>query len=51
MRLNGTKVSDAGLKYFSGMSSLELLSLEGTQISDEGLGKLQQALPDCGIAK
>jgi len=32
-----------------GLTKLVLLDLEGTEVTDAGVKKLQQALPKCGI--
>ena len=44
-----TKVTNAGLKHLTGLSHLELLALIDTQVTDEGVKELQQALPNCKI--
>jgi hypothetical protein len=43
-------VSDDGLKHLEGLTSLEELLLHDTQVTDEGVKKLQEALPDCKIS-
>ncbi|MEE9603737.1 MAG: hypothetical protein V3V75_10555, partial [Thermoguttaceae bacterium] len=47
--LRGTQVSDAGLIHLKGMTKLGYLWVDSTQITDEGVKKLQQALPTCAI--
>ncbi|NQU21935.1 MAG: hypothetical protein HQ567_11685 [Candidatus Nealsonbacteria bacterium] len=42
-------MTDAGLEYLEGMTSLQSLDLRGTQVTDAGIKKLQQALPNCKI--
>ena len=49
VRLNGTKVTDAGLEHLSGSTKLFWLDLSGTKVTDEGVEKLQEALPNCKI--
>ena len=49
--LNNTKVTDAGLEHLKGMTNLRKLTLVDTQVTDEGVDKLQQALPDCKIKR
>jgi hypothetical protein len=44
-----TQVTDAGLVHLEGLSQLKELDLCGTNVSDEGVKKLQQALPNCEI--
>ncbi len=40
---------DAGLEDVKVLTGLEEPWLIETQVTDEGVGKFQQALPDCGI--
>jgi len=42
-------VSDAGLERLENMKGLRMLSLSGSQVTDEGIEKLKQALPNCRI--
>jgi len=35
--------------HLKGLANLQSLSLTGTQVTDEGVQKLQQALPNCTI--
>jgi hypothetical protein len=42
-------VTDTGLEHLRGLTQLQLLYLGGTQITDEGVKKLQEALPNCEI--
>ena len=41
--------TDAGLEHLKGLSNLQELYLGKTQVTDEGIKKLQQALPNCEI--
>ena len=41
LQLGESKISDAGIEYLKGMKKLRILGLNGTQISDAGLRKLQ----------
>ncbi len=48
--LSYTKVTDAGLEHLKGLTSLKVLDLYyRTKITDEGVQKLQTALPKCRI--
>ncbi len=49
--LYGTQVTDAGLKHLKGLTQLQQLYLYGTKVTDEGVKNLQQALPNCKIAR
>lgn len=44
-----TKVTDAGLEHLQGLTELDLLDVVNTKVTPEGVGELQQALPNCGI--
>ena len=45
----GIQVTDSGLGHLKGLSSLEFLDLRDTQVTPEGVQKLQEALPECQI--
>ena len=47
--LANTKVTDAGLEHLKNLSKLQWLYLDGTNVTDKGVKKLQQALPKCEI--
>lgn len=48
---NGADVSDAGLRHLKGLAKLRVLSLGGSGVTDEGVKKLQQTLPECEIIR
>ena len=47
--LGGTQVTNADLMQLAELTELERVYLAGTQVTDEGVEKLQQALPNCKI--
>ena len=51
LNLGSTKVTDVGLEHLKGLSSLETLNIRNTQVTDEGVKTLQDALPNCKIAR
>ena len=51
LQLNGTQISDDGVKHLARLSRLQRLDLSNTQISDDGVKKLKQALPNCRIVR
>jgi len=42
-------VTDARLKHLAGMKKMEVLLLNKTQVTAEGVAELQKALPNCNI--
>ncbi len=42
-------VSDAGLEHLNAFAQLKEVQLDGTYVTDAGVAKLQQALPNCKI--
>jgi hypothetical protein len=47
----GPGVTDGGLGYLESLTRLRRLVLLNTQVTDEGIKKLQQALPNCQIER
>ena len=44
------QITDAGLMYLESLKNLESLDLAGTQVTEAGVMRLQQALPNCNIS-
>lgn len=44
-------MTDAGLLHLQGLSQLQVLQLYNTQVTRQGVKKLQQALPNCEIQR
>jgi hypothetical protein len=49
--LLGTQVTNAGLEHLKGLSNLKTLFLEHSKVTDDGIMKLRQALPNCKIER
>ena len=49
--LGRTKITDAGLEYLQRLTKLHELYLWDTKVTDQGVKKLQQALPNCEIER
>ena len=45
------RITDAGLQHLIGLNGLQLLTFQGTRVTEAGVKKLQQALPNCKIAR
>ncbi len=45
----GCEVTDAGLEHLKGLTKLKDLRLYNSKVTDEGVKRLQQALPNCTI--
>ena len=45
LRLDGTAVTDAGLRHLHGLSRLRYVNLQGTAVTDDGIEKLRAAMP------
>jgi hypothetical protein len=44
-------ITDADLEQLNGLTQLKEVQLDGTSLTDEGVAKLQQALPNCKIIR
>ena len=51
LALDHNQISDAGLEYLVSLSNLDRLDLGSTNVTAEGIRKLQEALPDCQIRR
>jgi hypothetical protein len=51
LALDGTQVTDAGLKQLSGLTKLRTLYLDATDVTDAGARDLQQAVPNLQIRR
>jgi hypothetical protein len=49
LNLNGARVTDAGIAQLHDLKSLKEVLLGETGVTEDGIRKLQQALPDCRI--
>ena len=47
--LEDTAITDAGLVHLHGLPNLSLISLDGTQVTAQGLAALNKAMPTLGI--
>jgi hypothetical protein len=49
LSLNGTQVTDAGMEHLRGLTQLNFLAIKDTPVTDDGVKKYQQALPNCRV--
>ncbi len=49
LNLEGTQITDAGLEHLTGLTKLETLWLDDTQVTDTGVAELKKVLPKCSI--
>ena len=49
--LTGNRITDAGLEHLRTLAQLGVLDLGYARVTDEGVQKLQQALPKCEIRR
>lgn len=47
--LSHTSVTDAGLGYLTGLKKLRAVEIQDTAITDDGIQRLKQALPNTSI--
>jgi hypothetical protein len=51
LEIDRTQVTDAGLEHLKGLTKLEGLSLEETDVTNEGVKKFQKLLQNCHIRR
>ena len=49
LNLDDTKITDASLEQLSGLKKLRWLGLVRTDVTEEGVAQLRQALPQCTV--
>jgi hypothetical protein len=49
LKASDTNITDESISILSQLTSLRRLDISGTKITEEGIRKLQAALPDCQI--
>jgi hypothetical protein len=47
--LNGTQITDAGLRHLEGLKKLRYLSIARMQVTKEGARQIGEKLPDCEV--
>ena len=49
--MRGAAVTDAGVKELAALKGLRKLMLQGTGVTDAGVGALKQSIPACDIGR
>ena len=49
LNLDGTKITDAGLKKLTSLEKMRWVGLARSGVTDAGVKKLSKALPDCNV--
>ncbi len=49
LEFTSTTIGDAGLDHLTGLSQLHWLWLNWSHVTDEGINRLKQALPNCNV--
>ena len=44
-----TQITDAGWEHLKGLSKLDAVNLSGTEVTYDGVGELEQSVPNCKI--
>ncbi|MBI83284.1 MAG: hypothetical protein CMJ81_08825 [Planctomycetaceae bacterium] len=49
LRLDGTRITDAGLVHLRGLTNLQWLGLRYTKVTPAGIARLKKELPHCQV--
>ena len=49
LNLDGSKITDAGLKKLTSLKKMRWIGLARSEVTDAGVKKLRKSLPDCNV--
>ena len=49
LNLDGSKITDAGLKKLTSLKKMRWIGLARSDVTDAGVKKLRKSLPDCNV--
>lgn len=49
LNLDGSKITDAGLKKLTSLEKMRWVGLARSEVTDAGVKKLRKSLPDCNV--
>ena len=49
--LDNGAITDAGLEYLKNLRNLRSVTMQGTKVTQAGVDKLKEALPECEIVR